>query len=48
DVYKRQVINLLVLLLGLGALVRALYGHWRAGRKRGRERRAGSDEPAAE
>ncbi|QCW01735.1 polymer-forming cytoskeletal protein [Natrinema pallidum] len=42
------VVNLLVLLLGLGALVRALYGHWRAGRKRGRERRAGSDEPAAE
>ncbi|RZH68885.1 bactofilin family protein [Natrinema altunense] len=42
------VINLLVLLLGLGALVRALYGHWRAGRRRGRDRRAGPDEPAAE
>jgi hypothetical protein len=45
-----ETINLLVLLLGLGALVRGLVGHWRTARGRDRDRRVGPgpDEPAAD
>ncbi|WP_222915562.1 polymer-forming cytoskeletal protein [Natrinema sp. SYSU A 869] len=45
-----EAINLLVLLLGLGALVRGLYGHWRTARNRDREQRVGPgpDEPTAD
>ncbi|SEQ77442.1 bactofilin family protein [Natrinema salaciae] len=43
-----EAIDLLVLLLGLGALVRGLFGHWRAARNRDRERRVGPDEPTAD
>ncbi|WP_226482177.1 bactofilin family protein [Natrinema amylolyticum] len=45
-----DAINLLVLLLGLGALARGLYGQWRTARNRDRERRVGtgSDEPTAD
>ncbi|WP_226004810.1 bactofilin family protein [Natrinema salinisoli] len=45
-----EAINLLVLLLGLGALVRGLVGHWRTARGRDRDRRVGpgTDEPTAD
>ncbi|PCR89079.1 bactofilin family protein [Natrinema ejinorense] len=43
-------INLVVLLLGLGALVRGLVGNWRSARNRDQQRPAGpdSDEPTAD
>ncbi|OAQ53084.1 cell shape determination protein CcmA [Natrinema mahii] len=44
-----EVIGLVVLLLGLGGLVRGLVGGWRTARNRDRERSApGSDEPTAD
>lgn len=45
-----EAIDLVVLLLGLGALVAGLYGHWRTARNRDRERRVGPgpDEPTAD
>ncbi|ELZ15855.1 hypothetical protein C478_03934 [Natrinema thermotolerans DSM 11552] len=44
-----EVIGLVVLLLGLGGLVRGLVGHWRTARDRDRERPApGSDEPTVD
>ncbi|SEW26196.1 bactofilin family protein [Natrinema salifodinae] len=45
-----EVINLIVLLLGLGALVRGLYSRWRTARGRDRERRVGTgpDEPTVD
>lgn len=45
-----EVITLLVLLLGLGALARALFGHWRRARKRELPRRTGArtGQPATE
>ncbi|SEH17628.1 protein CcmA, bactofilin family [Natronorubrum sediminis] len=45
-----EVISLFVLLVGLGAFARALFGHWRRGRKRESSRRTGArtDRPATE
>ncbi|OLZ42398.1 cell shape determination protein CcmA [Natrinema saccharevitans] len=45
-----EVIGLIVLLLGLGGLVRGLVGHWRTARGRDRERSVGGgpDEPTAD
>ncbi|RQH00756.1 bactofilin family protein [Natrarchaeobius oligotrophus] len=48
--YLGNPINLVVLLLGLGALARGLYGHWHTHRERDRESSAGvrSDEPVTD